>query len=100
MEKIRTRDDGILEGVGGPLFPCWHNRASIAGRMGWEDGGEASAVITNTLRLLGEGKCVRLKSHYGVCYFQPLQDGEDGTQIPASRRVVYNSEGDVVERTV
>lgn len=99
-KQIRTRDDGVLEGVHGPLFPCAHDRKSIAGRMGWQDNGEAANVITRTLDMLGEGKAVRLKSHLGVCYFQPLADDEDGRNIPKSRAVVYDGEGDVVERTV
>jgi hypothetical protein len=99
-KKIRTRDDGRLEGVNGPLFPCLHGRDSIAGRMGWVDGGKASAVITDTLSLLAAGKSVKLTSHFGYCIFQPLADAEDGANIPASRAVVYGPDGKVIERTI
>ena len=95
---IRTRDDGILEGVRGPVYPCRHDRKSIAQRMGWEDSGQASEVITKALALLAEGKAVQLTSHYGYCIFQPLLDNEDGTKIPASANVIYNPDGLVLRR--
>ncbi len=60
--KIRTRDDGYLEGDHGPIFPCFHDRKSIAGRMGWTDSGKAKKVITKTLELLSQGKAVKLTS--------------------------------------
>ncbi len=98
MTTIRTRDDGALEGVNGPVYPCFHDRSTIAGRMGWADGGNAAPIITRTLELLAEGKAVRLTSRLGTCYFQPLLDTEDGSDVPASREVVYNHEGRVIEK--
>ena len=88
--QIRTRDDGFLQGVRGPLFPCLTDRESIAQRMGWQDGGEAASVITGTLALLAEGKAVRLTSHLGYCIFSPLAEGEDGKTIPASSKTIYS----------
>lgn len=99
MDTIRTRDDGILQGVHGPLNAL-HDRTSIAGRMGWQDAGQAVDVITRTLALLAEGKAVRLASHMGYCIFQPLSADETGATIPASRATVYNPEGQVIERTI
>jgi hypothetical protein len=98
-EKIRTRDDGLLEGVHGPCGGA-HDRASIAGRMGWQDGGRAAEVITKTLALLREGKAVKLTSHFGWRVFQPLAPDEDGSLIPRSRDTVYDPDGNVLERVV
>lgn len=97
MEKIRTRDDGVLAGVYGPVNAN-HDRASLAGRMGWRDSGDAALVITKALALLAEGKAVRLISHLGYCVFQPLAPEETGAEIPASRALVYNADGQVIER--
>lgn len=99
MDTIRTRDDGRLGGVYGPVNAL-HDRQSIAGRMGWEDSGAARDVITQTLALLAAGKAVKLTSHSGSCIFQPLGDDETGATIPRSRAVVYNADGDVIERTM
>lgn len=98
--KIRCRDDGHLEGVRGPVYPCMHNRKSIAARMGWEDFGYEAQVITQTIYLLLEGKAVKLTSHLGYNIFQPLAPDEDGTTIPRSRDVVYDAEGQIVERLI
>lgn len=96
-KKIRTRDDGVLAGVYGPVN-AHHDRASLAGRMGWQDSGDAAPIITQTLALLAEGKAVRLTSHLGYCIFQPLAPGETGAEIPASGALIYNADGQVIER--
>jgi hypothetical protein len=98
--EIRCRLDGHLQGVHGPLCGVRVGRETVAQAMGWADSGDAEAVISGALSLLGEGKAVRLTSHAGWCEFQPLAEGEDGARIPASSAVVYNADGSVFSRKV
>jgi hypothetical protein len=99
-DAVRCRLDGHLEGVYGPLCEVPVDRGTIAGAMGWQDSGAAVAVIDGTMRLLREGKAVKLTSHHGWCVFQPLAEGEDGRELPASRTVVYGPGGEWVERQI
>jgi len=66
--------------------------------MGWKYSGAAVSVINGTLVLLSEGKAVKLMSRHGYCVFQPLKDDEDGRTFPASSAVIYNWQGNVIER--
>ena len=109
-KTIRCRIDGTLHGIHGPLTDSAVNRDIIAGTMDWGYYDEAAetfrglgkleGVIADTLSLLAEGKSVQLYSEAGYAIFQPLAEGEDGTQIPASRSAVFLPDGTLVERTV
>ena len=98
----RCRIEGFINGVStarsGALYPVHMARVDIADLMGWQDGGRAVPVITNTLKLLAEGKAVKLTSHYGHATLLPLRDDEDGDDLPASLTTVYTSEGKIVEQ--
>ncbi|HAM57624.1 MAG TPA: hypothetical protein DCQ64_20305 [Candidatus Rokubacteria bacterium] len=98
----RCRIEGFINGVAaarsGALYPVRMGRMEIADLMGWQDSGRAVPVITGTLRLLAEGKAVKLTSHNGHVTLLPLRDDEDGSGLPASLTTVYTSEGQTVEQ--
>lgn len=66
--------------------------------MGWVSRKTAEIYTIPTMRLLEEGKAVRLTSRLGFAVFQPLLRDETGETLPKSANTVYNPDGSVFSR--
>ena len=87
--RIRCRLDGHMDGVSGPLVTAISSPSEIGDVMGWPYAGGFTRLLDAAFSHLKQSEAIRLTSDYGTCDFQPLLDGEDGTQMPASRATIH-----------